>query len=330
MKLTYGLNCPSCGGRVEIKEGDLVAICPFCHTVSRIEGDRDVKTLAYRMVVDEKHAMNSAMRWFRKGFKARDLKKVARIVEIYPIYLPFWKYSAIGLGIVCGYNEETYTDSNGRVHTKKVYKEEQIRKDYTWTYIACDAGDIGINHLRNTQGEVIPLPQDIPSYEATTSKDDAQVQAERDIKRWIFKEAKIENVTFHKEFVVPRDFNLLYYPVWVIRYDYKGKMYFLTVDGVTGQVLSGRAPGDAMWQSLAIGTGATIGGVLAGLAPVGGSIDGRLGGLLFLLGIIIFGVSYYFFRYGSEIVEGDIEKPYSLIEKLKSGKFGIGGWVVRI
>ena len=323
MKLTYGLNCPSCGGRVEIKEGDLVAICPYCHTVSKIEGDRDVRTLAYRMTVDEKNAMSMAHRWFRKGFKARDLKKVAKVKEIYPVYLPFWKYSAVGLGIVCGYNIETYTDSKGNVHRKKVYKEQQIRRDYTWTRIACDAGDIGIVHLRNTRGEVIPLPEDIPTFEATTSRDDAKTMGERDIKAWILREAKIENITFHREFVIPRDFSLLFYPVWIIRYDYKGKMYFLTVDGVTGQVLSGRAPGDPLWQSMAIGAGATAGGVLLGLSPAGAGVDWTLGTFLAIFGFLIFGASYFFFRYGSEIVEGDMEKPYSPLEFLKMAK-GLG------
>ncbi len=325
MKITFGLNCPSCGGRIEVDEGDKFVICPYCHTVSRIVGEDDVRVLAYRMMVNEKQARNSAILWFRKGLKARDLKKVAKIKEIYPVYLPFWKYNAIGLGVVCGYNYKTTTDSQGHTKKEKVYKEEQIRRDYTWTRIACDAGDIGIDHLRNTEGEVIPLPEDIPRYEATTSKDDAEEKGEEEIRRWIIREAHIENITFHKEFVIPKSFVLLYYPFWIIRYDYKGKMYFLTVDGVTGRVISGRAPGDALWQSIIIGSGATVGGILAGLSPVASYYDGRLATLMLSLGVIIFGASYYFFRYGSEIIEGDIEKPYKL------GKLNdvlkIGGWI---
>ncbi len=324
MKLTFGLSCPSCGGRVDLKEGDKVAICPYCHTVSIVKGEDDVKTLAYKMVVSESAAVKVAKKWFRKGLKARDLKKVAKIVEIYPAYLPFWKYHAIGLGIICGYNYETRTDANGNTHREKVYKEKQIRKDYLWNKIACDAGDIGIEHLKNTRGEVIPLPEDVPVYEATTSKDDAKSEGEIAIRKWILGEAGIENVTFHKEFVIPKDFVLLYYPVWIIRYDYKGKMYFLTVDGVTGRVLSGRAPGDPVWQALAIGTGATIGGVLTGLTPVGMEYDYRVGIILFLTGLAVFGASYYFFRYGSEIVEGDLPKPYKFVRIEKMSALGRG------
>lgn len=306
MKLTVGLNCPSCGGRMEIDEGEKIAVCPFCHTVSIIEGGDGVKTLAYKMVISEKNAVKKAFEWFRHGFKARNLKKLAKIKEIYPVYLPFWKYSARGMGIVLGYNIESYVDSNGTTHRKKKRKEEIINKDYDWTNIACDAGDIGVLRLRNLKGEIIPLGEDIPIYEATHSKDDARVRGEKDIKNWIMREADIENITFSKLFVVPKNFSLLYYPFWLIRYEYKEKMYFLTVDGVTGEVISGRAPGDVLWQSIAIGGGATIGGTLAGLISLGG----RIGILSFIIGFLIFLSSYLFFRHGSEIVEGDIEKPY--------------------
>ncbi len=311
MRITFGLNCPSCGGKIEIGEGDKFALCPYCHTVSKVVGDDDVRTLAYKMIINEAQALAMAKLWFKKGLKARDLKNLAKINEIYPVYLPFWKYNTVGLGIVCGYNYKTTTDSQGHTRKEKVYKEKQIKRDYVWTKIACDAGDIGIDHLRNTEGEIIPLPDDMPVYEATTSKDDARRMGEEEIKKWILMEARIENITFHKEFVIPKGFTLLYYPVWIIRYDYKEKMYFLTVDGVTGQVLSGRAPGDPLWQSLVIGAGATVGGILAGLSPLAFYYDqGRLGTLMIMLGVIIFGAAYYFFRYGSEIIEGDIEKPY--------------------
>ncbi len=309
MKLTFGLTCPSCGGRIEVDEGDHLAICPFCHTVSKIEGDDDVKTLAYALVVDEKRALDAAHRWFRHGFKARDLREVGKINEIYHVYLPFWRYSAKGLGVVCGYNYTT--DSEG--HTQKEYREREIIKDYDWSHIACDAGDIGIVHLRNYRGKVVPLPEDAPTFEVTTSKDDAIDMGTEEISRKIVREAHIEHITFSKTFVVPRHFVLLYYPVWIIRYEYKDKMYFLTVDGVTGEVLSGRAPGDSLWQALAIATGSTIGGTLVGLAVPGFAyFDSRVGLFLLIIGIIIFLGAYSFFRHGSEIVEGDIKKPYQM------------------
>ena len=307
MKLTVGLNCPSCGGRIDVEEGEKIAVCPFCHTVSRISGEEGIRTLAYKMKTKEKHAYDAAYKWFRKGFKARNLKKIAKIVEIYPVYLPFWRYSGRGMGTVLGYEIIEHVDSRGNVYREKKSMEKIVIKDYDWTMLACDGGDIGVKHLRNLKGEIIPLTEDLPIYEATKSSDDAKGEAERAIGSWVLRDSGVERMTFAKTFVVPREFSLIYYPFWVIRYDYKNKMYFLTVDGVTGEVISGRAPGDPLWQSLAIGAGATVGGAMAGAVVLGD----RLGVYSLIIGIVIFGAAYLFFRHGSEIVEGDIPKPYS-------------------
>ena len=100
--------------------------------------------------------------------------------------------------------------------------------------------------------------------------------------------------------------SMIYYPVWVIRYDYQQRMYICTVDGVTGQVLSGRAPGDPLFQSLAVTAGTSVGGIAAAggiiaLAEFGTELG--IAGIIF--GILALGATYWFFRHGSEIVQGD-------------------------
>ncbi|HOK28329.1 MAG TPA: hypothetical protein PLI21_04825, partial [Methanomassiliicoccaceae archaeon] len=67
--------------------------------------------------------------WWRKGFKARDLKNVGTITEVYPIYLPFWSIGTRVAGWVCGYEERSTTDSKGNTRTEKVYKEEMVLQD---------------------------------------------------------------------------------------------------------------------------------------------------------------------------------------------------------
>ena len=55
-----------------------------------------------------------------------------------------------------------------------------------------------------------------------------------------------------------RKVSMIYYPVWVVRYTYQDRMYMATVDGVTGRMLSGRAPG-TLYQSLAVTAGTSLG-----------------------------------------------------------------------
>jgi hypothetical protein len=39
-----------------------------------------------------------------------------------------------------------------------------------------------------------------------------------------------------------KDLGIVYYPVWMARYTYEGKLYLMTVDGWKGEILEGRAP----------------------------------------------------------------------------------------
>jgi hypothetical protein len=101
----------------------------------------------------------------------------------------------------------------------------------------------------------------------------------------------------------------MYYPVWVIRYSYRDRMYMDAVDGVTGTVLAGRAPGDPLYQSLAITGGTSIGGLIAagGILAGSGSSSWEIMAAGVVVGFIVLVVTYLFFRHGSEITQGDFK-----------------------
>jgi hypothetical protein len=108
-------------------------------------------------------------------------------------------------------------------------------------------------------------------------------------------------------------------------------MYMATVDGVTGKVLSGRAPGDALYQSLAMTGGTSVSGLIAaGSIAFGiGSGEGSIAIIGLVVGAVILGFTYRFFRHGSEIIEGDFDDKRSsdLGKELRKGlKFNVGGF----
>lgn len=305
--ISVGLSCPSCGGAISISEGDRSVNCRYCGSTLFVEGDQGVTTIAFKNKITRDAAVNAAVYWWRKGLKARDLKRTGVISELYPIYLPFWSIGTRVAGWVCGYEERTHTDSKGNTRTEKVYKEEMVLQDLGFSEIACDPGDLGVRSLRNFSGESsFEDFEMIPTFESTTSRDDAISHARTDAVSRGRASAHIPHVTFERLHVLVRKMSMIYYPVWVIRYMYRERMYLLTVDGVTGQVLSGRAPGDPLFQSLAVTAGTSVGGLAAAgsiifLANGGGEIG--IAGIIF--GLAVLGVTYWFFRHGSEIVEGD-------------------------
>jgi hypothetical protein len=311
--ISLNLSCPSCGGSVTTIEGERAVVCSFCQSLLYVEGDRGVFTVMFRNNMDKPRVIASLKEWFKKGYKARDLPDKAQITEVYPIYLPFWRLVGRAAGWVCGYKEERRTDRHGNTQTKRVPLEKMVFRDLDWSEIACDPGDLGIEHLPSTSGQVISHEEgDIPTFEATTSADDARADGIESIRHHAVKSANVPHISFQKMHVLPKYLSLNFYPIWMARYTYLGRTYFATLDGVVGGSLSGRAPGDPLYQSLALVGGAAAGGIILGLsgAAMTSGLDVKISAVGAIIGIAIFIAAFYFFRHGSEITEGDIERPY--------------------
>jgi len=323
--ISIGLNCPTCGGAISVPEGENVVSCQYCSSALFVEGDQGVTTIAFKNKTQKDAVTMATQRWWTHGLKARDLKTTGKIMESYPIYLPFWKATTRVAGWICGYEERKKTEIRGNqtvVTTEKIPKEVMVLQDYTFSEIACDPGDLGIRTMRNLQGETSFADFEmIPTFEATTSRDNAVEHAKGDALARARAGARVPHVTFEKLHVLPKTLTMIYYPVWVVRYNYRDRMYMDTVDGVTGQILSGRAPGDPLFQSMAITGGAVAGGlVAAGCIIFSGAAyanDWRIALAGVAIGAAIMFLAYRFFRHGSERVEGEFKEKKSLSDGIK-------------
>lgn len=329
--ISLGISCPSCGGALKADEGAKSVSCNYCNALIWLEGDEGVHTIMFANTVGRDKAINLTHEWFRRGLKARDLKNRGTITEIFSLYLPFWRLNARAAGWVCGYRERQKYDSQGRpAGVEREYMERMVFRDFDWTHLACDPGDIGVRRLRNLYGQVIPANvTEVPTFEVTTSKTDALNMGIQNVHQMAIQSANVQHITFQKIHVIPRQFMLVYYPVWIVRYKYQERVYFATIDGVLGKVLAGRAPGDPLYQSL-IMTGGSAGGGLAAAAGIYLTLTGiseELGILAIIGGVVLLIASYLFFRHGSEVVEGDIEAKYKGVSLKKAGEISatLGG-----
>lgn len=315
--ISVNLSCPSCGGALSIEEGARFTNCGYCDALLFTEGEGGVFKTTFRNNFNQDRTAGVLREWLRRGLKARDLPERAAVTELYPIYLPFWKLTARAAGWVCGYEERRRTDSKGRTTVERIPMERMVFRDFNWSSIACDAGDLGIKALSNMRGDAVLHEEGtIPTFEVTTSSTDARQRGSEVIRARARASAGVPNITFEKIHIIPRSLVLIFYPIWIGRYEYAGRSYFATVDGVTGSVLSGRAPGDPFYQSLVLTGGAAVGGLLAGFGASFLGASAEVGGAMLLIGLGIFGASFLFFRHGSEITEGDIPEPYGDIKGL--------------
>ena len=333
MAIEVGLNCPACGGAIKIVEGENTINCQYCGSMLFVEGDAGVTTVSFKNMITRETAVLSSANWWKKGFKARDLKRVGQVTECYPIYMPFWSTTTRVAGWICGYEERTRSDGK-RTYTERIPKEEMVLRDYRYSEIACDPGDLGIKKMRNMDGETAFTDfQMIPTFESTTSKDDAVAHAKASAMEHARADARVPHITFERVHVFPKSMSMVYYPVWVVRYAYRDRMYLNTVDGVTGTVLSGRAPGDPIFQSLAVTAGTSTGGLLgaAGVIVASASAEAAVG--CFIVGFIVMVGTYLFFRGGSEITEGEFSDLgfklgdlKGVADQLSRGRIGGNNW----
>ncbi|MCD1296021.1 hypothetical protein CUJ83_13540 [Methanocella sp. CWC-04] len=322
MAITLSMNCPSCGGTLSIEEGSRLTSCPYCTSVLGIEGDRGVGKIMLKGVIGQDEVMNAANNWMKGSYTAPDLNRVGKIKECFAIYLPFWKIRGRAAGWVCGNSIEE--DSHGDNVT--VYKEKMVIKDFDWNGIACDSGDLGIKHLKDIDGEAMLHDEgSIPAFEVTTSASDALNFGMGSIRRTAIKWAGVDNVTFVNMHVFPKDVKIVFYPVWVVRYSYYDSIYLVTIDGITGKVLSGRAPGDVTIRSasMAIGTAAGAFGTVLGIWMA--SVDSSMIGIpiiVIIVSLLIAAGGFVYGRRDTEFTVGEVKggSPLrSLMEKRSHG-----------
>jgi hypothetical protein len=311
--ISLALNCPSCAGGIAADEGASVASCPSCGSLLYLRGDQGVHTVRFKNTLDEDRVSELLTESFNVGPKALDLAWEAEVSESFPIYVPFWRLRARACGWVCG-----TTGDKGKEAVEKM-----VLGDHEWSGIACDAHELGITRLPSASGEVVGHEEgSIPTFAVTSSADDARRRGAE----WILEDqvgnAGVARVSFKKVQLLHRYLGLVYYPLWICRYTYKGRSYFATFDGVHGSLLSGRAPGDPRFQGVLGAGGAAVGGALSGWSVVAllmlRGADIGLYGALF--GIVIFFAATAFFRHGSEITDGELKSKHRVSFQQPFGK----------
>jgi hypothetical protein len=305
-----GLTCPKCGGVVPIPEGQVVVKCPYCDLRSFVRGERGLRRFQVAAGVDRNRAV-SALRGFlsRNWAIARDAGRRAQLSEAFLAYLPFWTVWGRAMGWAFG-QEKKGSGNN----TRYVPREVKIVEEMSWNGAACDVGEFGVAQVPlNTQALQPFNPEVLHTaglvFEPVGSVSDAKTSAETEFKGRIRGRARLDRlsqlfVRFFRERL-----GLVYYPLWVLRYLYRGRVFQVVVDGCSGQVLYGKGPGNTLYRAAVLVAGMAVGAFLAvdvsALAFYfsSGSDSDEIFGLAFVmlaLGAGLMYAAYRAFRYGEQ------------------------------
>jgi hypothetical protein len=303
-----GLTCPACAHTVPVPEGARLVTCPSCQQRLFVQGDRGVRRWQLRRVVTRDQAQQTVTGFFNGMNKAGDLKRKAEIKELFLVYLPFWRVMASVAGWRLG---RVRRDKDS---TKPV--EVEILEDMQWNDAAVDVSEFGVNRVPIAGKNFEPFDQDRLSsegmiFEATESSTDAAAEAAAYFLQ-VARDKKSLSTTYLERFHLLRQkLSLVYYPLWVARYQYRNRNYQVVVDGLNNKILYGKAPGNVLYRAGALVLGMAVGNLLlvhgtALAVQVLAYSDSHDDGLAFLavppiLGILAMIKGYRSFRFGEEV-----------------------------
>ncbi len=237
------IRCSHCGAPVDFKPGEIIATCKYCGFTTVIETGQAFNFEHSLMLnnFDATSIEKPIRDWMQSGFlKPGDLAKKSKINEKTLIYLPFWVLSVEA--------NSTYKGIFERI-APAITKEGTIAKEYNWLVLARKASDFP------TREYDVPIEGKIPYdfrkiegfakvLNSEMDRDEALELARQQIEahhRYLLQQ-DIDKIVEIKTEINLKQMVYLHAPVWFIKYEYKGKVYQLIIDGATGTALKGDIP----------------------------------------------------------------------------------------
>jgi hypothetical protein len=260
----HGLACPRCGGMVPIPEGQVIVKCPYCDLRSMVRGERGLQRYQVPVRINRDQALGSLRRFLTSSRAiASSASKETQLSEDFIVFLPYWISWSRVLGWVFGQERVRRGDK-----TEYDPREVKVVEDMRWNGAACDVGEFGVGKVPFTSQELEAFdPEALHAagmvFEPVGSLSEARSNADWEFKQQVEQASRLDKVA--QVFIrhVRQRLGLMYYPLWVIRYLYRGRSFQVVVDGYSGQVLYGKAPGNSIYRAAVLVGGMALGAFLA-------------------------------------------------------------------
>jgi len=281
--------CQNCGAEVATSPQTRSYTCPFCDStyvveVPASENPRQPPEFVIGFSVTKEKAQELFRNWIHDNawYRPGDLASAKVAEKLRGIYLPFWSFSMLaesgwhaGIGEYW-YKTETYTTmENG----KMVTKTRRVRKTEWWNlagrhhryysgYLISGSKGLGQEHADRIKPFHLPALKRYKPYflagwlseEYSVARDEAIERCKQEFHQW--EQANIASFLpgdTHRDLRVETRFSqansdLILLPIYLLAYNYQGKLYRFMINGQTGKV-AGDKP--VSWKRIwaAIGSG---------------------------------------------------------------------------
>lgn len=336
-----GLSCPSCAGALTVASGLRVVVCPFCRAPLLARGELGIRRFAVEPRFSADQARETTRTWWTKGWnKHRALPREAKTAEAFLCFLPFFRAEADAVGYAFGTEVRTRTVGSGKNRRTEHYEvdvERRLEKHLDRTFPAVNAAEFGVAQVHLGGDQLVPFDPDRLErqgmvFPPTRSEGEARRAALGQFREEADPAVGLKRVYFRFLETVRERFTVVYYPLWVVRYRFRGRSYQAVVDAEDGRLAYGKAPGNDLFRALMlVGSEAAACFIFTTALQWGfkGDVDNPLG-LLFgagAAGLAILAWGFKHFRYGGVVEEGTCLAPrpgFSLkvsdsLKRLRSG-----------
>jgi len=259
-----GLACPNCGGMVPIPEGQVIVRCPYCDLRSLVRGERGLMRYQVPTRLTREHAQAGLARFLGSSRAiAWEAARKAQLVEAFLVYLPFWVSWARVIGWVFGEKKVGSGDD-----TRYEPREIKVVEEMSWNGVACDVGEFGVEVVALDQQPLEPFDADDLHasgmvFEPVNSLTDARSAGENEFNARVEAKAHLDRVGQVFVRFLRHRMGLVYYPMWVLRYLYRGRSFQVVLDGYSGKILYGKAPGSTVYRAAVLVAGTALGALIA-------------------------------------------------------------------
>jgi hypothetical protein len=162
-------------------------------------------------------------------------------------------------------------------------------------------------------------------FEPVGSFEEARRTAAQDFEKRVRSKSKLDRISQVFVRIFRRRSGMVYYPLWILRYLYRGRAFQVVVDGISGSVLYGKAPGNTYYRAAVLVGGMALGAFLALDVTLFAlylfSEDSDLGAFAiaaFLGGLALMFWAYRRFRHGEEFEFQEARKAVSALDLRES------------
>ena len=251
---TIALGCPSCGAAVRVKERDRIIACSHCGSEHFLSGIRGTVRSVVPFSLTRSDAKKVVLHHFRRRETAQDIPREGQLKEVTPIYVPFWmvKQGFYGWRFRPG------------------IRPQVIKRVAEVTVPACSTGGLGFTSVRiepdDLRDQKLYEPEvaqrEAIVHDVTIPKEDAlEITRRRVLGKTEGKGSS--SILFQRVKCISTSASLVYFPLWLVKYTYKGRYYQVVVNGRRGLVVSGRFPADLSARLGPLIVASALGGFLA-------------------------------------------------------------------